>query len=74
MSLTSTTRHSPKAWLPVVAWTQVVLVPAGLLAVLVTPTAGVVAGVLAALVGLAVHALTKASRTMDRIFAEELDR
>ncbi|WP_433267415.1 hypothetical protein ACQPZF_01415 [Actinosynnema sp. CS-041913] len=73
MSIISAIKPTSGSWIRLVVWTQVVLGPAGLVAFLVSPTAGVVTGVALALVGLAANALAKASRKMDRIFAEELD-
>lgn len=57
----------------IVAWIPVALGLTGLLAVVVSPVAAVIAGTVVALVALARRALTKASRTLDGILAEELD-
>lgn len=69
-----TTTTATKSRLPVVAWIPVALGLAGLVGVLASPTAAVVVGTVAALVALACRALVRASRKVDRILAEELDR
>ncbi|MCE6996825.1 hypothetical protein LZG04_18735 [Saccharothrix sp. S26] len=69
-----TTNTAAKTWIPVVAWTQLTLGTAGLVAFLASPAAAVVVTAVAALIGLARHALLRASRDLDRILAEELDR
>ena len=69
-----TTNTAVKTWVPVVAWTQVTLGLAGLVAVVASPVAAVVVGTAVALVALACHALLRASRKLDRILDEELDR
>lgn len=69
-----TTTAAVKSWVPVVAWTQVTLGTAGLVAVVASPVAAVVVGTAVALVALVCHALLRASRKLDRILAEELDR
>ncbi|MFD0199699.1 MULTISPECIES: hypothetical protein [Saccharothrix] len=71
MTTTTTAVHS---WVPVVAWVQVTLGLAGLVAVFASPAAGVVVGTAVALIALATRALHRASRKLDRILAEELDR
>ncbi|MEU4739074.1 hypothetical protein AB0G02_01240 [Actinosynnema sp. NPDC023658] len=68
-----TTTTPVKSWVPVVAWTQVALGLAGLLAVVTSPAAAVVVGTAAGLIALAGRALVRASRAVDRIMAEELD-
>jgi hypothetical protein len=69
-----TTTTAVKSWVPVVASIQVTLGLAGLVAVLASPTAAVVVAAAVALIALAVRALLRASRQVDRILAEELDR
>ncbi|MER5268503.1 hypothetical protein ABTZ99_41070 [Actinosynnema sp. NPDC002837] len=69
-----TTTTAVKSWVPVVASIQVALGLAGLVAVLASPTAAVVVAAAVALIALAVRALLRASRQVDRILAEELDR
>ncbi|MBY8850101.1 hypothetical protein [Saccharothrix longispora] len=73
MSLTSTARPDSDSRLALVTWSLVALGLAGPTAFLTTPAWGAVAGVVAALVGLAAHALTRASNAVDRILDEELD-
>ncbi|ONI81919.1 hypothetical protein ALI22I_37675 [Saccharothrix sp. ALI-22-I] len=63
-----------KTWVPVVAWTQVTVGLAGLLALLTSPAAAVIVGTAAALVALTCRALAGATHKLDRILAEELDR
>lgn len=70
MIITPTTR----TWVPIVAWTQVTLGLAGLLAVLTSPVAGIVVGTAVALIALVCRAMARASSRLDRILAEELDR
>lgn len=73
MSLVSAIKPTSGHWLHLVAWGMVVAGLAGVVTVLVSPTAGLVAGAVLAVVVLVVNALAKASRKMERIFAEELD-
>lgn len=63
-----------RSWVPIVAWAQVALGSAGFAAVLLSPAAAVVVGSVVALIALTARALTRASRDLDRILAEELDR
>ncbi|WP_158848053.1 hypothetical protein [Saccharothrix deserti] len=70
MIITTTT----KSWVPVVAWTQVALGLAGVLALLTSPVVAVVFATAAALVALTCRATVRASHKLDRILAEELDR
>ncbi|QFZ16274.1 hypothetical protein [Saccharothrix syringae] len=75
MSTTSAARpSSARTWLPLLAWSQAALGSATAVTLLTSPTPGVVVGLVVALLGLVVNALHRASRTMDRIFEEELDR
>jgi len=69
-----TTTTATKSWLPVIAWTQVALGSAGVVGVVASPVAAVVVGAVAVPIALASRALVRASRTVDRIMAEELDR
>lgn len=69
-----TTTTSTARWIPVVAWTQVGLGLAGLLAVVLSPTAAVLVGAVVAVIALAGRALVRASHKLDRILDEELDR
>ncbi|MEU4763777.1 hypothetical protein AB0H12_11015 [Actinosynnema sp. NPDC023794] len=69
-----TTTAAVKSWVPVVASIQVTLGLAGLVAVLASPTTAVVVATAVALIALACRALLRASRRLDRILAEELDR
>ncbi|MEU4801234.1 hypothetical protein [Actinosynnema sp. NPDC023587] len=73
MSIVSAIKPTSDNWVHLVAWGMVVAGLAGVMVVLASPTAGVVTGLVLAIAGLAVNALTKASRKMDQIFAEELD-
>ncbi|PSL55599.1 hypothetical protein B0I31_105568 [Saccharothrix carnea] len=70
----TTTTATAASWVPVVAWIQVTLGLAGLAAVFASPVAAVVVGTAVALIALATRALHRASRKLDRIMAEELDR
>ncbi|XVV04124.1 hypothetical protein ACQPW3_01465 [Actinosynnema sp. CA-248983] len=72
MSTVSATKPTSTARVRLVAWTLVCLGAAGLVTVLVDPVAGLVVGLAVAPAGLAVHALARASRTLDRILDEEL--
>ncbi|RKT52089.1 hypothetical protein [Saccharothrix australiensis] len=74
MSIASSIRPASGSLLRLLAWSLVVLGSAGVVAVLASPTAGLVAGAVLALLVVAGDALAKASRTMDRIFDEELDQ
>jgi hypothetical protein len=75
-----TTTTTAKSWataksrVKVAAWAHVGLGSAALLALLTSPVVAVGAGTAAALIALTCRALVKASRTVDRILAEELDR
>lgn len=73
MSLTSTARPNSDNPLALAAWSLVALGSAASTAFLTTPARGAVAGVVAALVGLAARAMTRASNAVDRILDEELD-
>ncbi|MBB5958968.1 hypothetical protein FHS29_005577 [Saccharothrix tamanrassetensis] len=73
MSIASGIRPVSGSWIRLAAWVLVVLGTAGVVAVLASPTAGVVVGAVLALVALVGNALAKASRKMDEIFREELD-
>ncbi|MCC8248173.1 hypothetical protein [Saccharothrix luteola] len=74
MTTTTTSTAAVKSWVPVVATIQVTLGLAGLVAVLASPTAAVVVATAVALIALTCRALLRASRQVDRILAEELDR
>ncbi|GAA3891352.1 hypothetical protein GCM10022243_65300 [Saccharothrix violaceirubra] len=75
MSTVSTFKSPARAaWLPVVAWAQVAVAVAATIAVLASPLLGVTAGVLLLFVALGARSMKRASQTMDKIFAEELDR
>ncbi|CAL9655427.1 hypothetical protein SUDANB95_06740 [Actinosynnema sp. ALI-1.44] len=73
MSTVSATKPTSTGWVRFAAWAVVCLATAAVVVVVATPVAGLVTGLAVALLGLAVSALTRASRTMDRIFEEELD-
>lgn len=73
MSVTSAARPAAKSRLALLVWSQVILGLTGVVAVLASPVAGLVTGVLVAVSALAVRALRRASLTVDRIFEEELD-
>lgn len=57
----------------IIAWIPVALGLTGLVAFLTSPVAAVVVGTAVALVALVCRALIRASTTLDRIMAEELD-
>lgn len=69
-----TTTTAAKSWVPVVAWIQVTLGLAGLAAVVASPVAAVLVAAAVVLIALTCRALLRASRKVDRILAEELDR
>ncbi|MFE2750469.1 hypothetical protein ACFXGA_00535 [Actinosynnema sp. NPDC059335] len=69
--MTTTTAHG---WVPVVAWTQVALGLAGIVAFATSTTAGVAVAGAVALVALVHRALRRASADLDRILDEELGR
>jgi hypothetical protein len=56
-----------------VAWIPVALGLTGLVALLISPVAAMVVGTAVALVALVCRTLIRASGTLDRIMAEELD-
>ncbi|MEU5693543.1 hypothetical protein [Actinosynnema sp. NPDC020468] len=72
MSIVSAAKPTSRSWLQLLAWAQVTLGLAGLVAVLTSPAVGIAAGLAVALIGLSVRSLNRASRKMDQIFAEEL--
>ncbi len=73
MSIVSAIKPTSGSWLPLIAWGMVVVGLAAFATVIVSATAGIVTGVVLAVAGLVANAMAKASRKMDRIFAEELD-
>ena len=73
MSTTSAARPTSENRLPLLARSLVALGSAGLVAFVAGAAWGAVAGVVAALVGLAAHALARASGEVERILDEELD-
>ncbi|MEV0677248.1 hypothetical protein AB0I60_12090 [Actinosynnema sp. NPDC050436] len=73
MSIVSAIKPTSGNWVHLVAWGMVAAGLAGVVTVLASPVAGVVAGLVLALIGLAVNSLSRASHKMDQIFAEELD-
>jgi len=74
MSIVSAFKPASGSRLALLAWALVAIGAAGLVTALAAPVAGLVAGLATALVGLVVTALARASRTLGRILAEELDR
>ncbi|NUT47252.1 MAG: hypothetical protein HOV94_08055 [Saccharothrix sp.] len=72
--MTTAATPSARKWIPVVAWTPVVLGLFCLLAVVASPVVALVAAAASAFVALACRALLRARHKLDRILAEELDR
>lgn len=73
MSAVSATKPTSTTWVRFAAWAVVCLAAGAVVTLVATPLAGLLTGLAVALLGLAASALTRASRTMDRIFEEELD-
>ncbi|MEJ2852765.1 MULTISPECIES: hypothetical protein [unclassified Saccharothrix] len=73
MSTVSAAKPTSTGWVRFVASTVVCLLVVGLVAVVSNAVVGVVAGLAVAVLGVALNALGRASRTLDRIFTEELD-
>lgn len=73
MGTVSAAKPTSTGWVRIIAWAVVCLGVAGIVAVVSSPLVAVAAGIAVAVLGAAVNALARASRTMDRIFTEELD-
>ncbi|XVS64752.1 hypothetical protein ACQPYE_01425 [Actinosynnema sp. CA-299493] len=69
-----TTDTATRSWVPMIAWAQVTIGLTGLVGVLASPLAALVVAVITVPIAAACRALVRASRKLDRIMAEELDR
>ncbi|MFD9735906.1 hypothetical protein [Umezawaea sp. NPDC059074] len=74
MSIISSVGHARKTWLATATTTLVIITLASIVGLLTTPLFAFVTAAVGVLVTAAGFALARAARTMDTIFAEELDR
>jgi hypothetical protein len=74
MSIISSVGHARKSWLATATTTLAIVTLASIVGVLTTPLVAFVTAAAGVLVTAAGFALARATRTMDVIFAEELDR
>ena len=73
MSIISSVGHARKTWLATATTTVAIVTLSSIVGVLTTPLFAFITAAACTLVAAAVVALARASRTMDTIFAEELD-